>query len=169
MKDLFEVDYKELKEAGYQLPDPPEKRNLFHTHTTVDICLQMFKNYNQQLQRNFDRTDAIPVLVSEQVSLEEIPERYHFQVQLTNHPIIRDKDGTLCYRPRPTILWLRNHVNLNDMWFVFGQLHSQFTTEDFMQFYRDIGYTLQGFEEIWSDVLDEMASIYDTTEDGEGN
>ena len=100
------------------------------------------------------------------VGLEGIPEEYHFAVKLTDHPIIRDSHGTLRYKAKPIMRWLADNVSLNDM--AYAHSDGVFDRDSFMQFYRDMGYSLSGFEEIWSTVLDEMEFGKEEEESNEG-
>lgn len=83
----------------------------------------------------------------------KIPKWAQFQASLSDHPLVLT-DGILRYEPNRLVQWLRDHVDLNDMWIAFER--GAFPQEEFMQFYRDIGHTLAGSEEIWGDVLDEL-------------
>ena len=88
------------------------------------------------------------------VSREEIPETVRFSATLTDHPIIQDEQGVLRYKQNPLVCWLSGHIDLNEMWRSYGQ--GTWSREAFMQFYRDIGYSLSGFEEVWGDELDAL-------------
>lgn len=88
------------------------------------------------------------------VSREEIPETVRFSALLTDHPIIRDEAGVLRYKRNPLVCWLQEHIDLNEMWKAYGQ--GTWSREAFMQFYRDIGYSLSGFEEVWGEELDAL-------------
>jgi hypothetical protein len=81
-------------------------------------------------------------------------EYYRRQVELTDYPIIEDRDGVYRYEEKPITRWLCSQVNLNQM--AIAYQGGQFSTAEFMQFYREIGYSLCGFEEIWGDEMDEM-------------
>lgn len=83
-----------------------------------------------------------------------IPDWAQLQVGLSDHPVIIDSEGVLRYKAKPLTRWLSNQINLNTMWGAYNE--NYFSRQEFMQFYREIGYTLVGFEEIWGDVLDEM-------------
>ncbi len=58
-------------------------------------------------------------------------------------------DGELRYRKNVVIRWLLDFgdVDINKIWTTHNA--GAFTTEDMMEFYRLIGYSLNGFEEIW--------------------
>jgi hypothetical protein len=85
----------------------------------------------------------------------ELPDWAQFQASLTTHPIVLDEQGVLRYVTNPLVRWLEDRVSLNDMWIVYRR-KGAWTREQFMQFYRDIGYSLSGFEEIWGEELAEM-------------
>jgi len=84
----------------------------------------------------------------------EVPEWARFQVSLSRHPVYVDKFNTLRYETKPIIRWLSDHVDLNKMWIAYRE--GAFSRDEFMQFYRDIGYSLGGFEEVWGEELEKM-------------
>jgi len=63
--------------------------------------------------------------------------------------VVEDDDGVLRYRENKVVSWLRESRNqcMNEI----AVMHQRgmFTLEDMMEFYRLIGYSLSGFEEIW--------------------
>lgn len=63
--------------------------------------------------------------------------------------IIKDEDGTFRYRPNRVIkfLYQTKGCDLNTVWAAYT--NGAFSLEEMMEFYRLIGYTLEGFEEIW--------------------
>jgi len=83
----------------------------------------------------------------------EIPEWARFQVGLTSHQIV-EVDGVLRYKASPLARWIWGRIDLNDMARAYNQ--GEFSLGEYMQFYRDIGYPLCGFEEIFGEVLDAM-------------
>ena len=96
------------------------------------------------------------------VKREDLPEWARFAANLTDHPIIQDEQGIFRYKKNPMIRWLCDHIDLNDMWRAYR--NEGWDTKTFMQFYRDIGYSLGGFEEIWGDELDEMESLVEESQ-----
>lgn len=88
------------------------------------------------------------------VSREELPEWCQFQASLSNHPIVLVESGGRLgdhYRYKETIA---EHGDLNDLW---REYHAgKYTRNWMMQFYRDIGYSLNGYEEVWGGELEEM-------------
>lgn len=86
------------------------------------------------------------------VALDDVPSEFRFTAELGGHPIVKDADGTLWFKSRPLVRWLCDQIDLNKMWLACGQ--GAFSENALMQFYRDIGYSLGGFEEIWGEVLD---------------
>src|SRR6266568_5737969 len=90
------------------------------------------------------------------VTREDVPEWAQFQVSLTKHPIVRDQDGVLRYQINPLIwwIWATKKVDINEMWLLYA--NGMWSRDVFMQFYRDMGYSLSGFEEVWSDALERM-------------
>lgn len=92
-----------------------------------------------------------------------IPDWAQFQVSLSDHPVITDPDGILRYQAKPITRWLRHQVNLTTMQGAYNA--GYFSRQQFMQFYREIGYSLTGFQEIWGEVLDEMENQTTTCPD----
>lgn len=95
-------------------------------------------------------------MTTQPVDKQSVPTWAQFQVSLSNHPIIRDDQGVLRYQENPLTCYLLEHVSVNDMWLLYRR--KAWSREQFMQFYRDIGYSLSGFEEVWGEVLAEMES-----------
>ena len=91
------------------------------------------------------------------MNVNEMPEWARFQASLTDHPVVMDKHGVLRYKASPIHGWLCDHIDLNEMSVAYQQ--GAFGRDEFMQFYRDIGYSLGGFEEIWGEELDEMEGV----------
>lgn len=67
--------------------------------------------------------------------------------------IVEDMDGTYRFQPNKLIQWLvsQRGVDLNRMCMAYGQ--GRFTLEEYMEFYRGMGYSLDGFCEIFADKL----------------
>lgn len=83
-----------------------------------------------------------------------IPDWAQFQVSLSDHPVITDPDGILRYKAKPLARWLCSQTTHQALWDAYEQ--NQFSRNELMQFGRDIGYSLTGFQELWGEVLDEM-------------
>jgi hypothetical protein len=83
-----------------------------------------------------------------------IPDWAQFQVSLSDHPVITDPNGILRYQAKPLAQWLCNQTTHKAIWKAYEQ--NQFSRDELMQFSRDIGYSLTGFQEIWGEVLNEM-------------
>ena len=60
-----------------------------------------------------------------------------------------DADGTHRFVKKPIMSYLCDKINLNLMWIDFQRENCSFSVEEFQQFYRDIGYSLCGYWEIW--------------------
>ncbi len=90
------------------------------------------------------------------INREDLPEAYQFQASITSHPVIRDEQGVIRYQVNPLVEYLHEHVSMNDMVLLYQR--GAWSQEQFMQFYRDIGYSLSGFNEVWGEELDEMES-----------
>ena len=72
------------------------------------------------------------------------------------HDIYRDTDKgrQLRFRSDPVSLQLRNLTNLNDLWVQLNTKDSQ-TRLSLRRFYREIGYSLCGYLDIFGEMLDE--------------
>ncbi len=66
---------------------------------------------------------------------------------MADNPETEVVNGVKRYKKKPLMRWLGDVVNLNDMWIAFYQ--GAFPESDFRQFYRDMGYSLDGFEDVW--------------------
>jgi len=95
---------------------------------------------------------------------EEIPECYNDHLLLSAHPIVMTDIGTIRYKTNNAIRWCCDHIDLNEMCIAFN--YGAFTEEEYMQFYRDIGYSLCGFEEIFGDAMDRLLGIVRDPETG---
>lgn len=85
------------------------------------------------------------------VPREELSETWQFQASLSNHPIVRFPDGHLRYKQTIADKYERD---MNELWREYRR--GEHTREWMMQYYRDIGYSLGGYEEIWGGELDSM-------------
>jgi hypothetical protein len=105
----------------------------------------------------------------QRIKREDVPGIWQFQVSLTDHPVSRDEQGVLRYEKNPLTCWLEERINLNEMWQAYRRgrlrIRTGWTRDQFMQFYREIGYSLQGFEEVWIDELEEMEQEQGTREE----
>lgn len=59
-------------------------------------------------------------------------------------------DGILRYKENPVIRWMADHCNLNELWIAHTN-DGVGTREQMKQMYRDIGYSLGGFVEIFEE------------------
>lgn len=90
----------------------------------------------------------------------KIPDEYKFQVSLApNHEVI-EVDNVLYYKPNRITKYLHKlynseaHKVISQLW--CAQESDLITVEELMQYYRDIGYSLCGFEEIFEETLKRM-------------
>lgn len=70
-----------------------------------------------------------------------------------NHEIIRDEQGTVRWKADPRISeMITKTVNLNDLWYIFHTMGLTKNDEKVRKLYRDMGYSLSGYWEIffWS-------------------
>lgn len=67
-----------------------------------------------------------------------------------NHEIIRDQNGTVRWKADPFIEgMITNTVNLNDLWYIFHKMGLTKNSEEVRKLYRDMGYSLSGYWEIF--------------------
>jgi hypothetical protein len=100
---------------------------------------------------------------------EEVAENYpDFDrlMAIWDHEVVEDEHGTWRWRPNEVIRWATwgdpAPVSMNDLWAEHGR--GSFTTEEVMAFYRDSGYSLSGFIEIFcghGDKIEEFLQEHD--------
>lgn len=68
-----------------------------------------------------------------------------------NHEIIRDQNGTVRWKDDPRINeMITKTVNLNDLWYImFVSMGLTKNSEEVRKLYRDMGYSLSGYWEIF--------------------
>ena len=68
-----------------------------------------------------------------------------------NHEIVRDENGTVRWKSDPVIAgMITKTVNLNDLWYImFHTMGLTKNSEQVRQLYRDMGYSLSGYWEIF--------------------
>jgi hypothetical protein len=74
-----------------------------------------------------------------------------FDLPAQAHPMVRDEDGRARFRGDPVIGALidRQAVDLNYLWGRLGA--GDFEETDLRRFYRDMGYSLGGYSEVFTD------------------
>jgi hypothetical protein len=86
-----------------------------------------------------------------------------FARSLSDHPIVSDKNGVLRYQKNGVIdhliaLMHAKKLGGYDLCALSADFQEgKFSLEDYMDFYRMMGYSLGGFEEVFSEQLDEMS------------
>jgi len=66
------------------------------------------------------------------------------------HEIIEDEHGTYRWKANPTVRDLiGGKLNLNDIWILFNAMGYTKNSEVMRQMYRDMGYSLSGYWEIF--------------------
>ena len=78
------------------------------------------------------------------------------------HRVIEDDNGTLRWEADPVVNEIVDRVNLNDIWLMFMKMGLTKNSEPVRKLYRDMGYSLSGYWEIfyWG-VNNEEAEDYD--------
>jgi hypothetical protein len=79
------------------------------------------------------------------------------------HRVIEDEHGTLRWEEDKMVSALiSNQINLNDLWILFMKMGLTKNSEPVRKLYRDMGYSLSGYWEIFYwDVNNEEAEEYD--------
>lgn len=78
-----------------------------------------------------------------------------------DHVIIKDEQGTLRWKQNDTVRELiSKKLNLNDLWELFHSMGYNKNSEVVRQLYRDMGYSLYGYWEVFywemnNDIADE--------------
>lgn len=75
-----------------------------------------------------------------------------------HHPIERVK-GIVRWQVNPLMRWISERIDLNEM--CVAAQRNQFSADDYMKFYRDMGYSLCGFLEVFGERL----GLYQDDED----
>ena len=66
-----------------------------------------------------------------------------------DHKIIEDEHGTLRWQAQPTVREILDRVNFNDVWVLFHYMSLTKNHEEVRKLYRDMGYSLSGYWEIF--------------------
>lgn len=77
------------------------------------------------------------------------------------HRVIEDENGTLRWEEDPVVRRLINNIGLNDLWVLFMKMGLTKNSEEMRKLYRDMGYSLSGYWEIFYwEVNNEEAGNY---------
>jgi hypothetical protein len=78
------------------------------------------------------------------------------------HEVIEDKHGTLRWKEDKVVKDLfKNDINLNHLWMLFMRMGLTKNSEEVRKLYRDMGYSLSGYWEIFYwDLNNEDANKY---------
>ncbi len=73
-----------------------------------------------------------------------------------DHPLVMD-EGVLRFKPNPVVRQIIDrHVNLNDLWIALAQTsHKRSVQLGLRALYRDMGYSLSGYMEVFGEQLEE--------------
>jgi hypothetical protein len=78
-----------------------------------------------------------------------------------DHEIIRHGNGTLRWKENPMVNEILNRGDLNDLWYLFHTMGLTKNSEEVRKLYRDMGYSLSGYWEIFFwEVNNEDAPLY---------
>jgi hypothetical protein len=81
--------------------------------------------------------------------------------QHSDHPIIIDEHGIIRWKQNGAVRWVvDNGVDLNAL--SIAHQRGFIPTEDYMAFYRQMGYSLSGYLDIFAEAIDQASG-----EDGE--
>ena len=65
------------------------------------------------------------------------------------HEVIEDEHGTVRWKSDPSVNEVLDRVNLNDIWMLFYKMGLTKNSEEVRKLYRDMGYSLSGYWEIF--------------------
>jgi hypothetical protein len=66
------------------------------------------------------------------------------------HEVIEDENGTVRWKEDKVVsALLSNQINLNDLWILFMKMGLTKNSEEVRKLYRDMGYSLSGYWEIF--------------------
>jgi hypothetical protein len=78
-----------------------------------------------------------------------------------DHEIIRDANGTLRWKQDPKVREIIDKGILNDLWYLFHTMGLTKNSEEVRKIYRDMGYSLFGYWEIFFwEMNNENAKLY---------
>ena len=66
-----------------------------------------------------------------------------------DHEIIEDEQGTWRWKSQPTVKTILDRINFNDVWMLFHHMGLGKNDESVRKLYRDMGYSLSGYWEIF--------------------
>lgn len=82
-----------------------------------------------------------------------------------SHEIVKDEHGVLRWRQNDTVRKIIDKGILNDLWILFGHMGLTKNSEEVRQLYRDMGYSLSGYWEIFYwEVNNEDSHLYRASE-----
>ena len=97
-------------------------------------------------------------MINEEIPYKDLPEWTQEQLQLTTHPVVIDEDGVFRYKEHAVVRYLYDHFSISAE-VKAAYRRGCFTREEFMQYYRDIGCSLEKFEEVWYTKLEEFLKL----------
>ena len=78
-----------------------------------------------------------------------------------DHEIITDDHGTIRWKENPKVREIIDKGILNDLWYLFHTMGLNKNSEEVRKLYRDMGYSLSGYWEIFYwEVNNEDARLY---------
>lgn len=78
-----------------------------------------------------------------------------------NHEIIKEENGTLRWKENPTVRHILKNISLNDLCPLLNTLGYGKNSEVYRKLYRDMGYSLYGYWEIFFwEINNDNASEY---------
>lgn len=102
---------------------------------------------------------------------KQAKEHLEFHKRIGNNAVsfIEDEHGTLRYKPNSVMNWLSENLPLPAPWYrgfplnelAVAYCEKEITTRDYAVFYSQLGYSLCGYEEIWSGLMDRVLKAKD--------
>jgi len=87
------------------------------------------------------------------IEREDIKEPNYLEIlkkeSFHGHVIVSDEQGTIRWKENPIVRGLVDKINLNDLWILFHYMDIDKNNDHLRKLYRDMGYSLSGYWEIF--------------------
>lgn len=104
-----------------------------------------YRTYNLQTKQH----NAMPIITNTEAATESSEYAEILKKERHNHPIVRGNDNRLYWQENPEVIQARKNLNLNDIILLFLALGYDKNSEIYRQLYRDSGYSLFGYWEVF--------------------
>ena len=89
-------------------------------------------------------------------TVADLSEHLRFTASLTKFPLVKDSAGTVRFRSQPVVRWLLERAESGTKTDMNDVCLAGFEQDDLMEFYRLIGYSVAGFDEVFCEELDKL-------------